>query len=158
MGHSRPRDGTGRQAAQVVLEHLEGKYKTDLTNLKKVMTDGTSGMTGCNTGTVAVVKRRLGRPLQRSGCMFHHLEKPYEHLHDHYDGSTTGPQTYSGPHGKAIEEDVWKEEPVDFEPVPNPELLEQIRNIPDDVRKNMSRDTKYGLEIAEVVMTGKLNR
>ena len=60
--------------------------------------------------------------------MFHHLEKPYEHLHDHYDGSTTGPQTYSGPHGKAIEEDVWKEEPVDFEPVPNPELLEQIRN------------------------------
>ena len=86
------------------------------------MTDGTSGMTGCNTVAVAVMERTLGRPLQRSGCMFHHLEKPFEHLHDYYDGNTTGPTTYSGPLGKAIEEEVWKDDPMEFEHVPNLEL------------------------------------
>ena len=122
------------------------------------MTDGTSGMTGCNTGAVAVMERRLGRPLQRSGCMFHHLEKPYEHLHDYYDGNTTGPATYSGPLGKAIEEDVWKDQPVEFEPVPNLELKNMISNIPDQVRKNLSWDIMYGIDIAEVVMTGHINK
>ena len=35
------------------------------------------------------------------------------------DGNTTGPTTHSGPLGIAIEEDIWKDKAVEFDPVPN---------------------------------------
>ena len=88
-----------------VLDHLD-KYEADVSNLNIVLTDGTSKMTGCKTGAVAVLERRLGHVVQRSGCMLHHMEKPYEHLHEYYDGVTTVPATFSGPIGNAIEGDV----------------------------------------------------
>ena len=34
----------------------------------------------------------------------------------------------------------------------------KISNIPDQVRKNLSRDIMYGIGIAEVVMTGHINK
>ena len=83
-------------------------------------------VTCSNTRAEAVMERRLGRPLQRSGCMFHLLEKAYEHLHDYYDGNRTGPTTYSGPLGKAIEEEVWKDEPVEFASIPNLDLKRRL--------------------------------
>ena len=116
LRHCRPKSGTGRAVALEVLEHLD-KYEADISKLKIVITDGTS------TGAVAVLERRLGYVVQRSGCMLHHIEKPYEHLHEHYDGVTTGPATFSGPIGKAIEGEVWKQEVGNFIPVLNPELL-----------------------------------
>ena len=139
-----------------VLDHLD-KYEADVSNLKIVLTDGTSKMTGCKTGAVAVLERRLGHVVQRSGCMLHHMEKPYEHLHEYYDGVTTGPATFSGPIGNAIEGDVWKLEVGNFIPVLNPELLTVIRELPQEVRVNLSRDIKYALGIAEVVITGMIN-
>ena len=129
IGHCRPKRGTGID-----------RYEADVSNLKIVLTDGTSKMTGCKTGAVAVLERRLGHVLQRSGCMLHHVEKPYEHLHEYYDGVTTGPATFSGPIGIAIEGDVWKLEVGNFIPVLNPLLLTVIREIPQEVIVNLSRD------------------
>jgi hypothetical protein len=156
LGHCRPQSGTGRAVASAVLEHF-AKYDTDLSKMQIVLTDGTSKMTGCSTGAVAVLERRLGHVLQRSGCMLHHIEKPYEHLHEHYDGVTTGPASYSGPLGKAIEEDVWKLEVGNFIPILNPELLNMIRETPAEVKDNLSRDIRYALGIAEIVITGEHN-
>ena len=44
-----------------------------------------------------------------------------------------------------------------FIPVLNPELLIVIRDLPQEVKVNLSRYIKYALGIAEVVITGKIN-
>ena len=160
LGHFVPitekEKSTGRSVGDGVLKHVEQKYEAKLARDLKGITDGTSKMTGCKTGAMAIIERRVGHAIQRSGCMHHHLEKPYEHLHNHYDGVTTGPATFSGPLGKSIEKDVWKEEVVNFTPILNPELLKMIQEMPDKVKKNLSRDTRYGIAIAEVILTGTI--
>ena len=63
-------------------------------------------------------------------CFLHHLEKPFEHLFEFYDGKTTGPNTYSGPIVKLIEGDnVHDRAVVEFEKIENPDLLEKILKI-----------------------------
>ena len=58
LRHCRPKSGTGRAVATEVLEHLD-KYEAEISKLKMDITDGTSKMTGCCTGALAMLERRL---------------------------------------------------------------------------------------------------
>jgi len=44
----------------------------------------------------------LGRVLQLIVCLLHHCELPFRHLFVKLDGTTTGPDSFSGPIGKLI--------------------------------------------------------
>ena len=65
LGHCQPLEGTGRAVAQILLDHLR-KYECDL---KLTLTDGTSKMTGSETGAVTVIEQTLQKPLQRGVCL-----------------------------------------------------------------------------------------
>ena len=101
LGHCTPLNSTGKGVAEEVLSHLD-KYEADLDNLKTVMTDGTSKMTGHKSGSVTVLEQNIGRPLQRSACRLNHVEKPFEHLFTFHNGKTKDPKSFKGPIGKAI--------------------------------------------------------
>ena len=123
LGHTQPKEGTGRGVAESVLDHLNN-YKADISNLKIVLTDGTSKMTGVNNGAAATLEQTLQRPLQRAVCLNHHIEKPFEHLFELLDGKTLSNTTYSGEIGKQIQKDNLHLKPiVKFKPVHNENLL-----------------------------------
>ena len=158
LGHCRPESGTGVNLAAAVLSHLES-YEADITDLNVVLTDGTSKMTGQNGGAVAVMEQKLQRPIQRGVCLNHHLEKPFEHLFEYYDGKSSGPKTYVGPIGKEIEgDDLHKRDIVNFEVISNPDLLSRIQEIPEKYLKEMSRDYQWGVGIAKILITGEVTK
>ena len=55
LGHFTPDEGTGVAVAMFLLTHLE-KYFIDLSQLNIAFTDGTSKMTGVNTGSVTCLR------------------------------------------------------------------------------------------------------
>ena len=115
-------------------------------------------MTGHNTGAVACIERKLQKPLQRGVCFLHHLEKPFEYLFAFHDGKTSGPRTFDGPIGKAIEQsDLHELEVSEFESVPNEDLLNQINEIPKDEYLKFSRDFQWGIGVAKIVITGDVS-
>ena len=49
-----------------------------------------------------MVEKLLGRPVQWIICLLHVNELPLRHLFLHLDGTTTGPNSFSGPIGKKL--------------------------------------------------------
>ena len=97
----------------------------------------------CHSGAAACLEEHLGYPLQRVVCFLHHLEKPFEHLFEYYDGKSAGPDTWSGPIGKLIEGDeVHEREVVNFDVIENQELLCEIDRLPVKVLQSLSRDVR----------------
>lgn len=45
---------------------------------------------------------QLGKPLQSCICQLHIYELPFRHLIEKFDGSTTGPRSFTEPIGKAL--------------------------------------------------------
>ena len=68
----------------------------------------------------------------------------------------TGPQSWSGPVGQLIAKDVWKSPLVEFEPLPNPSLLDLIQSMKAEVLDKLNHDYIYLLEMGRGVMTGQL--
>ena len=55
------------------------------------------------------------------------------------DGSTSGPNSFSGPIGKMVAKDVWEAKPTQFEPL-------NIKDFPEltaEVEKNLCSDAKH---------------
>jgi hypothetical protein len=73
--------------------------------IRAIGADGTAVNTGCKNGVISLIEKDLNRPLQWIICMFHLNELPLRHLFKMLDGSTSGPNTYKGIIGSAIEKD-----------------------------------------------------
>ena len=142
FGHFIPIEGTGAGVGEGVLTHLQN-YEVQLDKLQILMTDGTSKMTGWKSGSIAVIEKKLGRPLQHGICLNHHIEKPFEYIFEHYDGEIKGPNAFSGPIGQSMQNEVWKKEIVEFEALDNPELSETLRIIPEEVLKDLGADHRH---------------
>ena len=155
VGHVVPSEGSGKAVAKAIFDFFKDR-DTDTSKLSIIFTDGCSKMTGWKTGAVSELEELLSKPLQRFVCILHHAELPFSHLFTHYDGPTLGPETFSGPIGKSICEDVWKLPLVDFEVMDNPQLLQALESIPAEVFSDLSKDHQYLLKMLEGVLTGNL--
>ena len=129
--------GSGQELAKDVINFFE-ENDTDISELLAGLSDGCSKMTGWRNGTWACFERMIGHPVQRIVCFLHHTEKPFAALFKHYDGKTTGPNSFSGPIGSEITEDVWKLEVVEFERLENPTLSEAIGSLDSETVSNLS--------------------
>ena len=74
--------------------------------LELVNVDGTVGNTGHESGLLALLEEDLGRPVQWSVCILHHLERPWIRLFLSLDGRSLSKDTFEGPIGKKITQDV----------------------------------------------------
>jgi len=116
--------------------------------------DGTVSNTGWKGGSMAHIEKILGRPCQRVVCLLHHCELPLRKLFEFLDGSTSGPNSFSGTVGKMIAKNVWEEKPINFEPL----NMKDFPKLTVEVEKNLSNDAKHLHQLAVQVNTGSLTK
>ena len=134
-GHVVPSGGSAKALAKSFIDFLLER-RTDLGQLRALLGDGTSKVTGCWGGFMAEVERlvskELGepRPLQHIICMLHHAEKIFEKIFFHYDGVAAGPNVFTGNIGTLLAtRTVHTKEIVRFQTFNNPELLNLIKTL-----------------------------
>jgi hypothetical protein len=148
IGHVSPASGSAKSIKSSIAEYLlQNDINTE--TLLAVGCDGTPVNTGCKTGVIRLIEEDVGRPLQWLICMLHANELPLRHLLKKLDGQTSGPETFSGPIGKDLETCELKPV-VNFKKVDVVELVA----ISEELRKDLSTDQQYMLQIYEAVTSG----
>ena len=109
IGHVTPSGGLAIDLADSILQFLEAN-NYDLTQLKVVGADGTAHNTGHIGGAITLLENRLGKSLQWQICLLHFNELPLRHLILHLDGTTSGPNSFTGPIGKQLK--TCEEKPI----------------------------------------------
>ena len=74
---------------------------------------------------------------------------PIRHIFKDIDGITSGPSSFSGSIGKEIKQDLTKLSLVQFDAVAG-----KVKEIPEDIVKELSTDKRYLYEIALVYQNG----
>ena len=161
-GHIVPKGGSGRELASSVGDFLVSR-STNLDQLRAVLSDGTSKMTGAWTGLIAELERRVSqelgqkRTLQRVICMLHHAEKLFEKIFFFYDGVTAGPDVFTGPIGTLLSARVvHQREIVGYKAISNTDLLAVVTGVSSEVFKELNHDHQQLLKLVEAVLTGKI--
>ena len=104
--------------------------------LKVIGTDRTATMTGKKSGCIASLETKLGRPLQWIVCLLHLNEFPLRHIFQQLDGSTKGPDSFSGMIGKQLNGRVSSWTVDNCQPI----LNDQFPILPDEAMENLSSD------------------
>ena len=146
---------TGKMLAQGLYDFcLDRKIPTE--DLKFIGSDGTPKMTGHKTGAQAEFEKLLKRPLQRLGCMFHHLEKSFGHIIELYGLDTTSGTTLLEPWKSLLSGDVHLAEVnPNFGRMNSKAVEEALSNLTDEVFKDLSTDHKILISIIHYIQTGE---
>ena len=96
-------------------------------------------MTGANRGAICCLEEMLGRPMQRAVCLLHCNELPLRHVFLELDGSTAGPNAFSGPIRKKLVGPVSSWEVKKFQPILNSTFPE----LPNYLLEDLSFDQHY---------------
>lgn len=155
LGHLVPEGGKGVQLASSLKDFLE-KRDIDIDDLQAVFSDGCSKMAGHTHGFIAEFEKLLGRPLLHVHCLCHSLEAIFGHFFMKYAGPTTGPASWSGEEAQRLIGKVWDLPVTEFQPIPCPSLRSLMDNISEDTMKEFNHDTKYLIEMAKAVESGRL--
>ena len=100
LNHVTPADGKGKSIAEAIYEAIEGTAVED--KLTIIGSDGTATMTGAYIGAIRSLEIVLKRPLQWAICLLHCNELPLRHCFTDLDGSTKGPDSFSGEIGRNL--------------------------------------------------------
>ena len=118
-----------------------------------VGSDGTNVNIGHLNGIICSIEKWLGHAVQWVICLLHLNELPLRHLFLSYDGKPTGPNSFSGPIGKQLNE-CHLLPVVDFQPLPN-FGWSQLEH---EILKTFSTDQAYLYEITSAVITGEVSQ
>ena len=97
--------GTGKEVATALVDFLD-KRRINLQNFRIALCDGCNTMTGRHNRAVRNLETQLQRQLLLHSCEIHAIERPLLHLIKVLDGPTDGPESWSGPIGRIITQDV----------------------------------------------------
>lgn len=96
---------------------------------------------------IALLEKKLNRPLQRAICLLHLNELPLRHLINYVDGTTNSPSSFSGPICKQLPK--CHDLPLaDFIRI----LCAYFPNIDWEIVKDLSSDQRYLYDICMLVM------
>ena len=154
-GHFCPKGGKGKDLSESLLDFLADR-NISVMNVVALATDGCEKMVGWLNGVHVWLEKYLQRPLQRILCFFHHLENVFGAVFKFYGSNTTSPTALEEPWNSLLSGDVHKRPVVDFQVVPNPELLDFINTRDKSVK--LSSDHEILLGLTQVILTGELNK
>jgi hypothetical protein len=101
LGYITPTSGTFKFIKQAItVDFLERGLSVEC--LLEVGCDGTNVNVGKNGSIIHLLENRLNKPLQWIICLLNMNEFPLRHLFLRIDGSTSGPQTFTGEIGKQL--------------------------------------------------------
>ena len=143
--HVTPQDGTGLALAKELVAVIQERNW----DVKVIGMDGCAVNTGIHNGAIRLVEERLSKPLQHVICGLHLNELLFWHILAETDGVTKGPDSLSGPVGSTLNQDMWKDPVVSFQPIAG-----KVPIIPDSVVHDLSRDQFLVYRYAHAVMTG----
>lgn len=146
LGHVTPKSSSSLNITQSIVNFFQVK-NINIRNLSAIGCDGTVTNTGSKNGIIALLEKKVEKPLQWLICLFHLNELPLRHLHKFLDGKTAGPNSYSGNIGKSLE-NCDKQPVIDFQRIEG-KFPNELRVLPD-----LSSDQKYLLEICLAVSSG----
>lgn len=147
VGYAVPSHGTAKGLESAIFQTVTGQLNMSLEDTLAIGCDGTVTNTGKYGGVIRLLEKRLQRPLQWIICLLHLNELPLRHLFAKLDGTTTGPNTYSGAIGKLLD-DCEKRPVIVFERIEG--MLPDISNV-----KDLSSDQRYLYDITSAVISGK---
>lgn len=147
VGHVTPSSGSAADTAQSIFEFLEQKRSTE--NLIVIGCDGTNVNTGHKGGVIRLMEERLNRPLQRIVCLLHFNKLPLRHFMQYLDGTTSGPNTFSGLIGKQL---------IKCETLPIYKFQKIDIDLPVLNFKELSKDQKYLYEIFQTIGSGSCSQ
>ena len=101
IGHLSINSGKAITIQKSMVQFLSEKIEYQ-SSLVAVGCDGTAVNTGHKSGVIVLLEKHLNRPLQWFVCLLHANELPLRHLFATIDGTTTGPNSYSGNIGKML--------------------------------------------------------
>lgn len=147
LGHVTPAFGTGKAIKDSITSYFDSHTHLNISTITAIGCDGTVTNTGIYNGVIALLEKDLNRPLQWLICLFHCNELPLRHLFCELDGKTKGPNEFGGVLGKQLEN--CNELPVvKFSPIQH--------NLPKlEIKKDLSTDQKYLLEMCLVIASGE---
>lgn len=147
IGHLSIDSGKAANIEKNIVDFLENKYEFR-SSLVAIGCDGTAVNTGRKNGVIVLLEKHLKRPLQWFVCLLHANELPLRHLFSSLDGTTTGPNTFSGSLGKQLDKclDLKIET---FEPIPT--------ELPDLDIDLLSTDQKYLYQICSAISSGTVS-
>ena len=143
--------GTGRGLANTLLDVLAEEKSQE--TLLALLCDGTAVNTGWKDGCIVHVERDLGEPLVWLICLLHGNELHFRAVFNAADGAgTSGPNSFKGPVGNAVQGPIHLKPVVKFEAIPCADLPD----LPAEVVRDLSRDQKILFQYLYAVSTGEL--
>ena len=145
--HITPNSGKASDIASELYGFIDKRNSEE--NLIVIGADGTAVNTGANNGAIRLLELKIGRPLQWAICQLHLNELPFRHLFVFLDGATTGPNSYKGPIGLAINNDLRQRPIVKFK-----EMKGRIHKLPQEVVQNFTGDQRYFYDMCLAIRKG----
>lgn len=141
IGHLTATSSTSLAIKKYMFEFL-AENDFDVSNLNVIGCDGTVVNTGCNGGIIRLIELELKKPLQWFICLLHCNELPLRHLFLKLDGRTVGPNAFSGPLGKQLQ---------NCETLPVVSFEKITSELPFVDSADLSTDQKYLYEITSAI-------
>ena len=148
------KDHSAAEQIAIALVDWIKKYDVDQT-LQFIGGDSTNVNSGIWGGVFQYVEKMLGRPLNWIVCGLHLNELPLRHLMAELDGPTTSDTGFSGPIGKALAGVTDLPIKKNFKKIT---LGADLIDLPEDVRKDLSTDQKYGYDIVQAIRKGEVSQ
>ena len=98
-----------------------------------------NGNVGNEQGCLPYIEALLGHPVEWNICLLHANELPLRALFKHYDGKTSGPNSFSGPLGQELKGELNKRKVVRFARIKN----DDFPVLPDEVLADIGHDPEY---------------
>ena len=143
--HMTPEEGTGYALAKEIVDVINER-KMDI---RVIGMDGCAVNTGIHNGAIRWVEVMVGQALQHAICGLHLVELLFWHIFSDTDGVTKGPDSFSGPVGSTLTQNIWEEPVVNFSKIEG-----NLPEMPEGVVKELSRDQKLGYRYAQAIQSG----
>ena len=151
LAHFSPVNGKGKTIASNLFDIIKNTALQE--KLLVVGSDGTAVMTGAHKGCIRTLEELLKRPLQWVICLLHCNELPLRHVFMFLDGTTKSPDSFSGPIGQKLSDNVRSWPVANFKRIHNPGFPE----LPNDVIDDLSTDQHYAYRICMAIITGEVD-
>ena len=151
IGHVVPYSGHGIFIAVAMFRYLVARGWTK--ELIILGADGTNTIVGYKNRVIAYLEILLGHPVHWEICLLHGNELPLRALFGHYDGKTSGPNSFKGPLGKSLEGDLTQPSTIRFARIKNNDFPQ----LSEEVACDLSSDQDYLYDICWRIIEGNLD-
>ena len=143
--HMTPEEGTGYALAKEIVDVINER---DI-DIRVIGMDGCAVNTGIHNGAIRWVEVMVGQAVQHAICGLHLVELVFWHILSETDGVTKGPDSFSGPVGSTLTQNIWEDPVVNFAKIEG-----NVLDLPEEVVKELSRDQRLGYRYAKAIQSG----